>query len=290
MKSSTNSLEYLQDIFFNDGISTLMGTYLENQNLLQQGFEYDSQHDNYVKFDLIENTLSSEPDVVADVVDRDKFFEYHLGGKKKELLHYLKQKEFDDKFLSILLEVYDMLDTCFKKLNHLNTKYNFVLDEYLTALIKDLKILFPVVDNHKVFRMLNKNRGDKSFFQYKDLKASFFGDLYEVAFNLDLIDEFEVPEDTFYDVFTSAKFNTDNKIVFLKKNHLVAYFLKEIEPFFNNLNSVTIEESKSFCNKQGKIFTSQDLYTSLSRNKDKNLDHIREIKNEILLLKKKYLK
>ena len=80
------------------------------------------------------------------------------------------------------------------------------------------------------------------------------------------------------------------KIIFNSKNHLIAHYLKEIEPFFNNLNSSTIEKSKCFYNKQGKLLTSTDLYTSLSRNKNNNLEYIKKITYQIHILQKAYLR
>lgn len=131
-------------------------------------------------------------------------------------------------------------------------------------------------------------KGSTIFFLKGGIKKSFLVKLYDIAIDLDLIDDVETSEEDFIDVFCSSK--PLNKIRFIKPNLHVSFFLKEIEPFFESLNGVTIEKSKSFLNKQGKPITSTDLYTSLSRNKGKDLEYLKKIKSNLDELKRTYLK
>ena len=290
MKTLDNSLQYLDDILFSDGISVLMGTFLANKQLIDEGYEYYQPDDHYVRFDLIETSGSVDSEIYCETLSREDYLVDFLSKSKTNFYQIVKSTENEPLFSERLVSIYNDFNTYLKKVLIFDSKYKEVLNQHLYILISDLRIQYPIVEKHKVFRIFNDTLGYVSYFQYKDLKASFFEDLYEVTYKLDLIDDVEVAEDVFYDIFTLPKHNSELKIIFTKKNHLVAFYLKEIEPFFNNLTSVTIEKSKCFYNKQGKPLTSSDLYTSLSRNKDKDLEYLKKISFYIDELKSKHLK
>lgn len=290
MSRDLNYLFYLDDIIFFDGLKSVMDSFLGNAKLLEKGYDFYPDLDSYNKFDLHESVGSIEPLMTVHTIDRNGFLEQYLNNSKLTLFTQLKKIENEIDFKDQLSKVYNHLNSCIKKHSYSESNYVDIIDKHLYELVKDLKIKFPIIEFHKVFRVLSDQNGYISFFQFKDLKATFFEQLYETTYKLDLIDDIEVSEDVFYDVFTCSKPNPEQKIVFRAKNYLVAYFLKEIEPFFNNLNSVTIEKSKCFYNKQGKPLTSTDLYTSLSRNKGKELDSIKKIHFHLDSLKKAYLK
>ena len=290
METLNTPLQYLEDMLFSDGIDVLMNSFIANEQLISDGFEYYQPDDNYIRFDLSELSVSLRPELYGVVINREDFLTNFLNKSKANFYLNLKTVEFDPHFSNILNSFYNSLSVYINKVSISDSKYKGVLNKHLYTIVSDLRIQYPIIEKHKVFRIFNDTSGYVSYFQYKDLKASFFEDLYEVTYKLDLIDDVEVAEDVFYDVFTLPKPNLELKITFTQKNHLVAFYLKEIEVFFNNLNAVTIEKSKNFYNKQGKPLTSSDLYTSLSRNKNKDLDSLKKIKRRIDELKKTYLK
>ena len=288
MDKKATVLRYLEDILFFNGIQDVLNTFLGNAELISNGYDYLKEYDYYLKDEMIID--AENPVFQITIINRDDFFKKYLETNKQDIYDYLECNEGDQNFQVILVKVYDDLNTYIKKLEAIETKFNETIKHHLIALVEDFRIKFPIVQIHKIFKHLNDSSGFISFFQYKDLKASFFEDLYDVTCKLNLIDDIAVLEETFYDVLTSSKPNPQQKIFFIKKNHLIAYYLKEIEPFFNNLNPVTIEQSKCFFNKQGKQLTSTDLYASLSRNKDKDLDLLKKIKLKLDELKKVHLK
>lgn len=290
MEPLDNPLKYIDDILFHDGLREFMNTFKNNSELISKGFNYIEEEDCYMSFTVIDYDDDRDSSPSFEFINRDTFLKEFLNENKKSLYLFFKQKESVNEFSDVLRVTYNHLHSYIKKAAILDSPYSDIINAHLIELIKDIRILFPVIESHKVFKFLNINTELISFFKYKDLKASFFEDLYRVTYQLNLIDDVEVSEETFYDVFTTNKPNTEQKIRFIEKNHLVAFYLKEIEPFFNNLNSVTIESSKCFINKQGKPITSSDLYTSLSRNKGKNLDDLKKIKLKIDELKRTYLK
>lgn len=290
MSLNSNPLQYLEDIIFYDGLRSVMDSFLGNAELLEKGYDFYPDLDSYHKFDLHENGAGLEPVVTVHTIDRNSFLEQYLNNSKWTLFTKLKEIENEIDFKDQLSNIYNHLNSCIKKHSYSESNYVDIIDKHLFELVKDLKIQFPIIEFHKVMRVLKDENGHISFFQFKDLKATFFEQLYETTYKLDLIDDIEVSEDVFYDVFTCSKPNPEQKIKFRVKNHLVAYFLKEIEPFFYNLNPVTIEKSNCFYNKQGKPLTSTDLYTSLSRNKGKDPNSIKKIHFHLDSLKKNYLK
>lgn len=290
MDTLNTPLQYLDDILFSDGVDVLMKSFIANEQLISKGFEYYLPDDNYIRFDLSESSVSLSPELYGEVINRVDYLINFLNKSKANFYQKLKTVEFEPHFSTILNSYYNYLNIYINKISIIDSKYKEVLNNHLYTLVSDLRIQYPIIEKHKVFRIFNDTSGYVSYFQYKDLKASFFEDLYEATYKLDLIDDVEVAEDVFYEVFTLPKPNPDMKITFTQKNHLVAFYLKEIEVFFNNLNAVTIEKSKNFYNKQGKPLTSSDLYASLSRNKNKDLESLNKIKSHIGELKKTYLK
>lgn len=284
-------IQYLEEIVFFNGTDKIMSTYLGNSKLFEEGYDFHSESNTYNKFDLIEFPDSDNPIMTISTINRESYFKEHLEANKKVLFNYLKSIENQIDIISKIENIYTGLYAVLIKLQNSELIYKDTLETYLVTLIQDLKTLFPTKESHKVFRLITKQENTNSFFQDKNLKASFFKDLYKVTYDLDLIDDVAISEESFYDVFTTPNPNAEKqKIIFNTNNHFIAFFLKEIECFFYNLNPVTIEMSKSFFNKQGKLITKTDLYTSLSRNKNKNVDTLNKITNKINELKKTHLK
>ena len=208
-----------------------------------------------------------------------------------ENLNYSISKLNDEDTTIFLKKQLNILNSLIKKLAELDKHQE--IKATLLQIISDIDKKYSHLNiTHPIFKKLDRETENIfSLFQLKDgIKRSFFEKLYDASIALDLIDDIEIREDDFIEVFISPNPISIGKIKFTKPNATVAIFLKELEFFFENFNATTIEKSKNFLNKQGKALTSTDLYTALSRNKDKeNIDLIK-IQNEINKLKKHYLK
>ena len=290
MEDKQNLLNYLYDLLFLDGIDKLMSEYLNNKDLVSKGYSYFEQSGYYMKLDLIESDSNADL-IVSEIVDRNEFLNRFLLINRHRFYNYFKnlENQHDYKIEISLNEYYNLLSNYYKKAINTDKNYFSIIGNEIKTIVNDMRIQFPIIKNHMVFKILNKINDGISLFQPKDIKATFFEELYSTTYKLDLIDDVIVSEDIFYDVFTSSKPNDESKIFFIKKNSLIAYYLKEIEPFFNNFNPVTIDKSKCFYNKQGKLINSADLYTSLSRGNEKDEIYFKKISNAIELLKSAYL-
>ncbi|HFG0566268.1 hypothetical protein [Flavobacterium psychrophilum] len=208
-----------------------------------------------------------------------------------ENLNYSLSKLNDEETTIFFKKQLNILNSLIKKLAE--SDKNQEIKATLLQIISDIDNRFSHIHiAHPVFKnLIPETENIYSLFQLKDgIKRSFFEKLYDASIALDLIDDIEIREEDFIEVFTSPNPISTSKIKFTKPNATVAIFLKELESFFGNFNATTIEKSKFFLNKQGKVLTSTDLFTALSRNKDKeNIDLIK-IQNEINKLKKQYLK
>lgn len=284
------SIEYYYDLAFNDKLESILSKFINNQALLDDGYEYLSEHNVYIKHDLsvLEN---KEPNFIITSIDTSKYLGFNLKSQRKILyldIRSLTQtnnenelKKFLDEFLSIYLKVETLQ----------NIYYFTIILAELKLIIEDVKIQFKnKIENHPIFNKIRVVEYSNNYFECKDLPFSFFEKLYDTTYELDLIDDVVISQQDFIDVFTSEEPSKTALIKFIKSNLIVAYYLKGIEPFFNNLNGVTIEKSKCFLNKQNKPLTATDLYAALSRGKDKNIDYYNRIDSRISKLKESYLK
>lgn len=290
-ESTTESpLEFFNQLLFFDGLKlVLISFYTENE--FTQGYRFINVEDSnsiltaWVKKDDISEMIQIEHYLVK-VLKFNTKLAFDSLNKSIVKMEEIEAKKF-------LIHQLNLLDSLIVKYDtDENNTYPEIRTE-LISIISDIKIRYSHYQlTHKAFRKLTNNPDSVfSFFQVKsEIAVSFFEKLYDVAITLDLIDDVETSEDLFIEVFTSSKPEPESKIHFIKPNAKVAFFLKEIESFFENFNSTTIEKSKSFLNKQGKVLTSTDLYTALSRNKDKQNNDFIKIQNEINLLKKQYLR
>jgi hypothetical protein len=232
--------------------------------------------------------------------DLNTFEEYVLNNTKQEvkIAKEFIEQGFEKRF-SQEKEIKAYAEFLRTKLNILCRLPKFKEYPFLSKIIEDFNGFINEFTNIKpsnlnttqknYSNLYDENKKTSSIFFLKGgIKKSFLEKLYDLMIDLDLIDDVETREEDFIDVFCSAKPLT--KIQFIKPNLHVSFFLKEIEPFFESLNGVTIEKSKCFLNKQGKVITSTDLYTSLSRNKGKDLEYLKKIKSNVDKLKRTYLK
>ncbi|RYJ41578.1 DUF6617 family protein [Flavobacterium beibuense] len=281
MDKDISPLNFFNDLLFFDGINHLISSFYNNNNLLEEGYIFITEHSCYLKTEMLEDGPNAQ--FSYDEITKEKFFITIVLDKKKDLLDYFSREEAINLALG-----FSQLKVLYQKSKTKDTFYFNKISEQLYSLIEDLRLIYPE-QKHSLFNVLTKY-GGSSYFQYKDLKNTFFEDLYEVGYELGLIDDVEIPEEMFYSVFTCLKPDEALKLTFNKSNPIVAYFLKQIEPFFDNLNAVTIEKSCSFYNKQGKLLKSTDLYAALSRGSDRNKEYFDRIDRKLNLLKLKYLK
>jgi hypothetical protein len=290
-ESTTESpLEFFNQLLFFDGLKLVLKSFY-TENAFTHGYRFlnvensNSIFTAWVKNDDITNMIHIER-YLEKVLKLNSKLAFDSLNKSLAKMEELEAKKFLIHQLNLLYSLIVKYDT------DENNTHPEIRTE-LISIISDINIRFSHYNlTHKAFRKLTNNHDSVfSFFQVKsEITASFFEKLYDVATSLDLIDDVETSEDLFIEVFTSAKPEPESKIKFIKPNLPIAFFLKEIEPFFDNFNSRTIEKSRSFLNKQGKVLTSTDLYTALSRNKDKQNNDFIKIQNEINLLKKQYLR
>ena len=278
---SIHCLNIYQEIAFHKGMDKIIGNFLPNEQLEKQGFTYLKQYDYYIKDEMVVD--GDDPVFQMTIINREDYLKSELLKVREHIITSSILEE------NTLLEFLDELATIISKVEIRKDElyFNIVYQELLD-LTGDMKLRFgPKIKSHTLFNKMKLINSSLSYFQCKDLPYSFFADLYDTTYKLDLIDDVLVSEDNFKNTFTSPE--PKNKILFSKANTIVAFYLKAIEPFFDNLNAGTIETSNCFVNKQGKKLNSTDLYTSLSRGKKKNASYKHKINQAIQSLKDSYL-
>ncbi|NDI98701.1 hypothetical protein GWA97_06405 [Flavobacterium sp. LaA7.5] len=278
MENNLSPIEFFYQLLFYNRIDSIKKEFYNNNEFLNKGYFYSEYDNTYV--DLGDPETNSGYDVISlksffkDYVEKWRFYWFKLmTASNAEIIQNL-----------------DTLQTLYlkSKLN-LEDVYHEIISEQLQILISDLKLLNPKL-KHSVFTFLNSHSNGISFFQDKDLKRSFYIDLYEVVCVLQLINDAEVSEEVFFQVFSSTKPNPTLKIRFTQSNIVVAYFLEQLKIFYNNFTWIAIEKSGSFYNKGNKLLTSIDLSTAFSRSKEKDYTDFENINLEIKELQKKHLK
>lgn len=278
-----NPFQFYYNIAFNEELEIILSSYYNNKELLDDGFEFLKEYNYYFKDEIIID--GDNPTFAISIVKKTDYFRQKL---KEEKLNCYKVLSGDK---DELINYFNKLNSIFIKIEGLETnEFTEILIEHLKEIIIDLKIQYSyLVGHHNLFNRIRQVNEIMSFFQCKELPYSFFKDLYNKTLELDLVDDIVTTEQVFIDVFVTDFHDGNNEIVFIKSNYIIAYYLKEIECFFNNFNAITIEKSKAFFNKQNKPLRSNDLYTALSRGKGKNNEYLEKINQGIRILKSKYL-
>jgi hypothetical protein len=285
-------IDFYFNVAFNNEIANILTSFDNNKKLLNSGFEYLKEYDYYLKDEMVID--GDNPKFVMTIIDKEKFFQQILIAKREILLNELNYTIQNSEGRNLKFALTKFLDKLLIIINKVETvkeaPYFNQFNSELKIIIKDIKILISsIIQSHHIFKKIMEVNTALSFFQCKDLSRTFFEKLYEVTYTLDLIDDTIVSEESFIDVLTSNKPSEDSKIEFIKSNPIVAYYLKKIEPFFNNFNAVTIENSGCFYNKQNKLIKASDLYTALSRASAMNQVDFNRIDIQIDKLKTSYL-
>lgn len=285
--------QFYYNIAFNQELIKINSEFLGNKELLDEGFIYYKDLGQYVNH-IMEVEDPVDPVFSITKINRGDFILLKLEDNKKAVLSELrdyKTKKSDEDFKIYLKSIFDELDKYYIKIN---TSPDFIfkniIKSHLDSLITDLKILFiDVSGHHKLFNHILTINYENTFFGCKDLKMSFFKELYTSTYELNLIDDSVIDEETFINVLTSPTPISDSPIVFLSPNAVVSYYLESIEVFFNNLNPNRIEQSGMFLNKQKTPITSTILYASKSRASEKAKSQYSNIDFHIDALKKQFL-
>jgi hypothetical protein len=280
-------------MLFVNSIDAVKSSFIGNQTLIKNGYSYIPEYEQYEKEQLFEEGVS--PVFVSDYIEREQFLERLLSFEntsiykniETEILEILDEQEK----ATYLMSVYNDIQVLLRCVLKLDDEEVILIEDKLIEIIHNLKDRYSsIVKYHDVYKYLIKE-SDVTFFKNKDLKYSFYKDLYELAYTLYLIDDTEIDEVDFISAFSSPNPQIlENKIRFSKNNYVVAYFLESLKPFFNGFTHTAIEKSGVFLNKQNKPIKSTDIYASLSRGKNKIEDEKSKIDSHILNLKNEYLK
>ncbi|NRD18596.1 hypothetical protein HNV08_00945 [Winogradskyella eckloniae] len=294
MQSSNSVLSFYFDMLFVNSIEYVKSAFVGNPTIQKNGYTYLQNQDYHIKEEMVGDN-GTMPVFVTEIISREDFLERLLNFentsiyKNIETNFYTKETKKDK--VTYLQKLYDDIHVLLKRVLKLENDEVRLIEDKLIEVIHNLKDRYSsVIVYHDVYKYLIKE-SDATFFENKDLKYSFYKDLYELAYTLYLIDDTETDEIDFISAFSSPNPQIlENKIRFSKNNYVVAYFLESLKPFFNGFTHTAIEKSEVFLNKQNKPIKSTDIYASLSRGKDKIEDEKSKIDTHILKLKNEYLK
>ncbi|MBR9847492.1 MAG: hypothetical protein GYB35_15945 [Algicola sp.] len=287
-------LSFYNDLLFTYGISSIKDSFVGNKILKDKGYSFIQEYDYHMKDEMVEDD-NVMPTFVTDIIKREDFLSRLMQFENSSIYSELEAQlnlQVDKKEKSKLLNQFlDDLKVLLRRIDNIEDKDSEAIKTSLIKITSTVKQRYEsIVSNHVVFKYLVKDT-DITFFKNKNLKYSFYQELYELTYSLYLIDDIVIEESHFIEAFTSPQPSTlSNKIRFSANNMIVSYFLESLKPFFNGYNHTTIEASEVFLNKQGKVLKSTDIYASLSRGKNKYCDEKEKIDSWISELKKKYLK
>ncbi|EDP96740.1 DUF6617 family protein [Kordia algicida OT-1] len=287
-------LSFYYDLLFTYGIASIRDSFIGNETIKNKGYSFIQEHDYHMKDEMVEDD-DLMPTFVTDIIKREDFLnrlmQFENSSINSELETQLNSKGLKKEKLNLLNQFFDDLKVLLKRIDNIEDRDSEAIRTSLLEITSKVKQRYQlIVSNHDVFKYLVKD-SDITFFKNKNLKYSFYQELYELAYSLYLIDDIEIEESHFVEAFISPKPSTlINKIRFSANNMIASYFLESLKPFFNGFNHITIEASEIFLNKQGKVLKSTDIYASLSRGKNKYLNEKKKIDSGISELKKKHLK
>lgn len=242
-------LKKYEDMFYNYPINPSQKPFRELGYITYTKDVYEDENFStlilYFKEDL-EKLLSAELDITKALLI-----------KRRDKLEYLSYKTdvFFDRQLSII-------HTLKVKLESITVSKDLLKNtiEKLEDCIKKTSI-----NLHHTPRRLSEIKTNKPYFEPKVTKK-ILDKLYDVAIGNDLIDDDEVSQSDFLNVFmTNTPEKTESIIKFHCDNQTATYFLNAIMVLFKNLKHARIADSKSFFSKGGKLLNQADLDTAKNR-------------------------
>lgn len=291
---ASSPLTFYFNMLFVDSIQQVKDSFIGNSTLQKKGYTYLQEYNYYMKEEMVEDD-GKMPIFVNDIIKKEEFLERLLNFENtsiyKNIENEISVRETKQGKETYIHKIYDDIQALLKRVLKLEDDEVRLIEDELIEVINNLKDRYSsVIKYHDVFKYLVKET-DVTYFKNKDIKYSFYVDLYELAYTLYLIDDTEIEELDFVNAFTSPNPQVlENKIRFSKNNYIVAYFLESLKPFFNCFTHTAIEKSEVFLNKQNKPIKSTDIYASLSRGKNKIKVEKITIDAHILKLKNEYLK
>ncbi len=188
------------------------------------------------------------------------------------------QKEFDEVFEN------GFVQRQLKELHEINeSTQSLPHNRVIQVVLFDLKdkitaFLYAQGKERPTEKFKRPQKESNPFFGNKQ-KTTFFRlkKLYDEILDIGLIDEEQVTEEAFTNVFTSK--TPERKIFFNRDNYEVVYFLDVLSAYFDDLTPVQIGRSKSFITKGDTVITAGliNTYNSRLQNKDKSkYDKIRQ--------------
>ena len=289
--SANKPFAFYDDLLFNNSISNVLNLFYDESKITENHHLVIERNKEFTFESWVGNND------ISDMIDYDKHFKLVLNHNTRnafESLDLLLGNLEDPKKINCLNSQLNILNSCIEKNKTADwNEFNEIIQIELFSIITEIQLKYThLITYHKVFIKIQDNKDgiDSIFSPKQEVKRSFFKKLHSLLIKLDMIDDIVVNEDVFLDVFTSVKPQIESQIRFIKPNPIVAYLLKSLEPFFYDFNAVTIEKSQYFKNKQGKLLQTADLYTAISRGKDKYPNEFNKIDLQISKLQKEYLK
>jgi len=253
MQPSNSVLSFYFDMLFVNSIQEVKDSFIGNSTLRGNGYSYLQDHNYYIKEDMVEDD-GTMPIFVTDIIKKEEFLKRLLSFENTSIYKNIENEfsvvETKQDKITYIHKVYDDIQVLLKRVLKLEDDEVRLIEDILIDVINNLKDRYSsIIKYHNVFKYLVKET-DVTYFKNKDLKYSFYVDLYELAYTLYLIDDTEIEELDFVNAFTSPNPQVlENKIRFSKNNYVVAYFLEALKPFFNGFTHSAIEKSEVFLNK-----------------------------------------
>lgn len=207
-------------MLFIESIQSVRNSFIGNATLKKNGYSYLQNQHCLIKDEMVEDN-GSQPIFITDIIEEkdflDRLLEFENISIYKTIESNFSSSLNDINNNTYLSKIYDDLQVLLKRIVKLEDKDKSSIQEKLIELIANLKDKYSkTITYHEVFKHLIKE-SDVTFFKNKDLKYSFYQELYELAYTHYLIDDTEIEEADFIDAFISpTPMLLENKIRFTK--------------------------------------------------------------------------
>lgn len=295
MQSSSTVLSFYFDMLFVNSIDAVKSSFIGNSTLQKNGYSYLQEYKYYIKEEMVEDN-DTMPVFVTDIIKKEEFLERLLNFENTSIYKTIESEisalsNLGDK-KEYLNNIYNDLKIVFRRVANTVSESIDSIEGYLMDLLKNLKDKYVnIINSHSVFSYLSKDFGASYFKNLDYLGRSFFVSLFQVTCSLGLIDDSDIYEEEFVEVFTSSKpQELTTKIKFIEMAGVVVYYFMSIKPFFKNFTGLAIQNSEAFINKDNKFFTASGIDKARSTSKEKYLGVKSNIDLHINKLKKQYIK